>query len=383
MTARLLVFILIFNSIYSYGFSSSRHIKKKKCGKINVSYQDQKSTQCGWRLELDESSDLSLDNTYKTPGRVVSLYFDTSFQEQFEKTQEAIDFVFLDIVKSKALKRFEEAMSLANSSSEPELATLISEAKKEVFKENKRNPKMEIRKYLSLFPGIEDDLLLDDPGYKSLICHYEVWNHRQKMLKKFGKILGLIGTIGGIAGIGAAAILSIPLIPVALYSLAALKTASGGIKITHSILNRDDLAAGKSAKMILKVYDKMNDDLKDLKDQKKEYSKDDIPDQNQQAEIKQVSDDIIKLNKVIEDAEDDIEELEDAVKNRRQNIKNLVSGIASTTFGVMAFLGGLYASERLNDFEAKPGDVEIIQNTTINNPDDLSGGGGIIDSDPP
>lgn len=326
-------------------------------------------------------SDLSEDVEFKTAGRVTEVSVPKNVHELYKNQKDIIDHVFLEKVLKKAQERFDEAMSFAKESQEPELQKALEEARKETLKTDPKNPRVEIRKLLSLFPGIRDDLIKEDEANRALICQYEVWKHREHFIKKFTKVLGVIGTIGGLAGVGAAAILSIPLIPAALYTLAGLKVATGGLKIRNSIAHREELAAGKAAKLMIEVHKGMEEELKDLKDLKKDLGKIKNPDADQQAEISDINQRIIKLNTALTSSEKQFSELASAVKDRKNNIKNLVSGIASTTFGSLALLGGLYATDRLSDFEADPSSTTTIPLPT-SSPGDVIGGGGVIDTDP-
>lgn len=334
---------------------------------------------------------------YRTPKAETTLIPNAEILGLAKTGQDVADLVLLEAIKEKVRNRFDKAFKFASDEKEGALSELnqqiaeidseikntrdqskikllnfkkkkvrnqsrevddlknaIESARNAVFERGSDKPRKQIRKFLALFPGIERDLISDDPAFKPLLCQYQSWKHKQMFWKKFGKILGKIGTYAGIAGVIAAATLSIPALPAVFFTISALKLASAGIKGRDAVVRMSENSAAFAAKRILDTQDELKYEIIKLNEEKDRMKNSNATSE----ELKLIEYRIATYEQSINEVDKWKSELQGAISNRKGMRKEVIEAITTTTIGLGSLGVGNFLDDKLKGFKSdKPDEV--------------------------
>lgn len=346
----------LFLFILSFNIFADAKVHSRKCGEFIIIEETHLMETVLCQTNQDSNTD---DSTYKTPNSKLTIVPSEELLSLTHKSQKILDYVLYEKVLEKVKERFDETFEFAKSSNEPELLDALTKARESILSEKKVNPRNEIRKFLALFPEIENELIKENPEYKPLLCQYEAWKHREKFLRRFSRVLGIIGTVAGISGIIAASMLNIPMLPVAFYALSVVKMTSGTLKMRNAVATWSDVQTAKVAKKMIRVFDEAKDQLDDLEKHKKTLLKEEKSPAITQ-EIKETEEKIKSLSLALDENKKLMKDLKKDVKAGKTIKRELVSGILDTTIGAFALWGGNIASNQLKDFYPKESQIKTI-----------------------
>lgn len=337
---------------------SIAHARNRRCGSLDVITDIPE----GDSPQVCRSGEPWEQRGYQTRGARLQLHIPGSMAEGARNAGEIGDRVLLDLLREKVAERFGKSFAyinadLGSSPKAEEIRKELAELRSQIFSTDPDQPraKHQIRRLLVLYPLLEDEIVAEHPEYRPLICRYEVWKHRQKVLKTVSKVLSLAGTVAVLVGGAATAYLWMPALPAVLLAGGALQTAGSTVKVAQVIDSWDEVSAGKYAARVLEVY---ADTDKLIKKLKKDPNAD--PDQ-----IRELQDSL--------PSQQEIAHLREVKKGRAKAWRRIISGVMGTALGIGAMYGGIQALDRLGDFSTSG-------NATISNP---SSGGGSNGGLPP
>lgn len=263
--------LMIVIELASLAAPTLSHASKRKCGSLDVVTDIPE----GDSPHVCRTGDPWEQRGYQTRGARLQLHVPSSMTEGARNAGEIGDRVLLDLLRSKVSERFEKSFSYINadlgtSAKAEEIRRELASLKSEIFSEDQGyddqpRAKRQIRRLLVLYPQLEDEIVAEHPEYRPLICRYEIWKHRQKILKTVSKVLSVAGTVAVLVGGVATAYLWMPALPAVLLTGGALQTAGSTIKVAQVIDSWDEVAAGKYAARVLEVYDDTEKLIKKLK----------------------------------------------------------------------------------------------------------------------
>ena len=343
--------------IQAFAAKDKTKFDSKKCGDF-VIISDVDSTN---QIEVCRLDNGVMDRELHTREAKTVIHAPDAIVESAKSSSQVIDIVLLQEVRARAQKKLEGLKKIEELPENDQTHELKENAKwlKEFVLSNKHSAIHQIRTILSVYPDIEDDLVKENPDYKSLLCKYEVWKHRREILNKVAKITSKIVTIALIlgtaaTGIGFFGLLSMASMGPIMIALGATEVGAGGFQIYGSLLNWDDVRAGKLAKHLLSLNSGVNDYIKELQ---KDPTKNAV---------------LIKEFQEITLSKKDIEDLKDIKKLKNDRIKELINGSFKVLIGASTVAGGVFLKSRFSEFKTD-GPANPV-NTTGPNP--LPGSGG-------
>ncbi len=349
--------LMILIELASLAAPTLSHASKRRCGSLDVVTDIPE----GDSPQVCRIGDPWEQRGYQTRGARLQLHVPSSMTEGARNAGEIGDRVLLDLLRSKVSERFEKSFSYINadlgtSAKAEEIRKELASLRSEIFSEDQGyddqpKAKRQIRRLLVLYPQLEDEIVAEHPEYRPLICRYEIWKHRQKILKTVSKVLSVAGTVAVLVGGVATAYLWMPALPAVLLTGGALQTAGSTIKVAQVIDGWDVVAAGKYAARVLEVY---SDTEKLIKKLKKDPNAD--PEQ-----IRELQDSLPSPQQIAE--------LREIKKGRAKAWRRIISGVMGTALGIGAMYGGIQALDRLGDFTTQGP-------ATVSNPYGGSGSGG-------
>ncbi len=351
---KMITFILLITfctqSINLYAFER-KHVsdyEMKNCGKFTV-YKEFNGKD---EIEVCRLDEALTDTVKKTKGAEVQIGISENLLNTFDDVSEVIDAALLVQVKEKAKSRIETVLggwekSVCSISTEKECKDIqedISNIRKSL-EDEKIAPKKQIIKYLTIFPDIEDEIVAKNPEYKPLICKYEIWKHRQKVIKTIAKWLGRASLLTLLVAAPVVGYFSITSAPALMIGGGIGEVIANGAKIKVRVSEWSEVKAATLSKKLLGFYNDVQNLIDVLNKDQNKYK-----------------DEITKLQKLLP-AQNEMNRLKDVKKLKTKAYKELVGGILGTAFGVAAVWGGLELYKRFADFRTDTPAVNTNQPT--------------------
>jgi hypothetical protein len=326
----------ILTIMHSLAFASDK-LSSRKCGEfelISESIEDYSTSAC----RIDDGIG---DRGYKTPDAKTQIYVSRNEQSLIKNVGEAVDYVLLDIIRKKVKSKFQKKLSELNIQQEKSFYDAYIRMQNKILDDGK-SAKSQVRKLLTLFPDLENEILQDNPEYKPLICRYEVWKHNRATIRKIAFTLTVIELAALLTAAPlAASVIFTASIDRALLVSQLLMTGGiagiigGALQIENNIATWDEVTAAKNAKMLLKFYNDIDNEIKKLQKE---------PDLNRQK--------ILELQKWLPNHQE-IEELKLTKKKQFKHYKDLFSGLTRVGLGITMVYGGKELFDMLSQFEAE------------------------------
>jgi hypothetical protein len=244
-----------------------KSISTRKCGEFELLTE----TLDGFTSDACRIDDGIEDDRFKTIGGKTKIHVPEETLKISKNIGEVIDRVLLDLIRQKVQAKFSAKLALIDFQNEQTFYDAFISMQKKILNDGKA-PKSQIRKLLILFPEIEEEILKDNPNYKSLICRYEVWKHNQAIIKKVALALSVIelAAFVGAAPIAGSIILTANIDRALLLSQILIGggvagVLAGALQVENDIANWDQVTAAKNAKMLIKFYSNIDNKIKQLK----------------------------------------------------------------------------------------------------------------------
>ncbi|MBC7691700.1 MAG: hypothetical protein H7222_08005 [Methylotenera sp.] len=307
------------------------------------------SRKCGnFKIEADlsESGDPLVCRTddgmgtrrYKTKHAQVQLHVPQAMIDISRDSSEIIDRVLLDTLQSKVDDRFKKTFgwvdSLEDKAQAADLRKAFTALKEKILDQKESEPKHQIRKWLALYPELEEEMTREHPEFAPLICRYEVWKHRESFLKSVGMAAGALGGIGVLLAGPLAWYLWVPALPKILLAAGALKLGSGALKVQGAVAGWDKVKAATLANKMLKLYDETQDYINELRKN---------PNAENLALIKSLQSQL--------PSEQELTHLKEVKRGKKRTFLAVGSGLWTSSFGLAAVYGGLKAMKLFSDFK--------------------------------
>ncbi|MFZ4715464.1 MAG: hypothetical protein ACOYL6_17195 [Bacteriovoracaceae bacterium] len=317
------------------GLEAKKTISSKKCGDFEVvlDIADFETTEA---YRCDDGID---DKKYKTPGGKVKLHVSEKTFSLVKNVDEVADLVLLNLIRKKIKVRFDEKLAKLDLTNQKPFYDAYIKMQNQILNDGK-SPKRQIRKLLVLFPDIEKEIEMNNPDYKTLICRYEVWKHNQKIIKDIAigfSILEMAALLAA-APIAASVVLAANvdkayLLAQILIVGGAAGIIGGALQIQNDITKWDQVTASKNAKMLLKFYEQVEDEIKKLR-------KDQVANKEK----------IIEYQKWLP-TESELQQLKQTKKLAFKEYKSLFLGLTKVGLGVVLVFGGSEVLKMLSNFE--------------------------------
>lgn len=322
--------------LVSLPVSAQDKLESRKCGEfqlITESIEDFSAEAC----RLDAGAE---DKDYKTPGANTQIRISEREYALTKNVGEAVDLVLLGLLRQKVKARFATKLKTLDLDNQKSFHDAYVRMQDKILDDGK-SPKSQVRKLLTLFPDLENEILKDHPDYKPLICRYEVWKHNQATIRKIAIAMSVIelAALMVAAPIAASVIFTASMDKALLVSQLLIGGGVAGIiggalQVQNDIANWDQVTAAKNAKMLLKFYTDIEKEIHKLqKEPEKNHAK------------------IIELQKWMP-TQVEMDQLRQTKKKAFKGYKNLFLGLTKVGLGVTMIYGGKELFEMLSQFEA-------------------------------
>jgi hypothetical protein len=281
------------------------------------------------------------DVRHKTKGAVTELHVRNEVLETAKNVGDVVDRVLLDLIREKINYKFNQKLKTLDLQQDKSFEQVYRSMQKKILDDGK-SAKSQVRKLLVLFPEVEDEILKENPEYKALICRHEVWKKNRKILRAVALGLTLVELTALLAAAPIAATIVITanidralLLSQILMVGGVAGVLAGALQVENSIANWDNVTAAKNAKMLLKFYNDVEDEIKKL--QKNATAN--------EAKIRE-------LKKWLPTTPER-EQLKLTKKKEFAEYKNLFFGLTKVGAGVAMIYGGDQLLQMINQFEAE------------------------------
>jgi hypothetical protein len=281
------------------------------------------------------------DKRHLTIGAMTQLHVSHELLETSKDVADVVDKVLLDLVREKIKTKFDQKLKELHLTPDDPFEKAYRTMQIKILDDGK-SAKSQVRKLLVLFPDIEDQILKDNPEYKALICRHEVWKKNRKILRAvaLGFTLVELSAILVAAPLTATIILTANLDRALLLSQILMVGGTAGViggalQIGNSISNWNSVDAAKNAKMFLKFYRGIEEEIRKLKKN---------PDENR--------DRILELQKWLPTAPE-LEQLKLTKKKQFNEYKNLFWGLTKFGAGIVMIYGGDQLLKMILEFQSE------------------------------